>query len=111
MNDPDAFSAATARVVALTWRGVWLAVTVVALSGLSLAVGSYQRPFPWTGALTGFIVALAGYQLWLAEGQFMRLGSSRPHAWVRPLAFALLAVGILLVAAGVLAGIHRVAAT
>ena len=107
MNNSDAFSAAAARVVALTWRGVWLALTVAALSALSLAIGAYQRPFPWTGALTGLIVALAGYQLWLAEGQFVRLGSTRAHAWVRPLAFALLAVGILLIASGVLAGIHR----
>jgi hypothetical protein len=82
-----------------------------AFSGLSLAASAYHRQFPWTGVLTGGIVALAGYQLWLADGQFTRLGSDRSHRWVRPLGVALVAVGALLVAFGILASVHRVAAT
>jgi hypothetical protein len=111
MTDPwDAVNIAFARVVVLTWRGVWLNVVLVALAGVSLCFGTYHRPFPWTGALNGLIVGLAGYQLWLADGQFMRLGTSRSHAWVRPLAVAFLAIGMVLLALGILAAAHRVAA-
>lgn len=104
-------NAAFARVVTLTWRGVWLNLVVAALAGVSLCLGTYHRPFPWTGALTGVIVGSAGYQLWLADGQFTRLGTSRPYAWIRPLAVALLVIGVVLLVLGVLAGMHRVAAT
>jgi len=110
MNDPsNALSAAFARVLARTWRGVWLNLIVVALSGLSLSLATYHRPFPETGALTGLIVGLAGYQLWFADRQFTRLGSRQAHGWVRPLAVVLLATGTVLLWLGALAGMHRVA--
>lgn len=102
---------AFARVVALTWRGVWLNLIVVALCGVSLWLATYHRPFPWTGALIGVIVGLSGYQLWLAHGQFARLGTNRPHSWVRPVGVILLAVGVVLLLFGVLAGMRRLAAT
>jgi hypothetical protein len=108
-NPSDDLRAAFARVVALTWRGVWLNVLVVALCVASLAVGAYHRPFPSTGALTG--VGLAGMQLWIADGQFTRLGSDRPHRWVRPLSLAFLAAGMAFLTFAVLAAVHRVAAT
>jgi hypothetical protein len=110
-NPSDALRAAFARVLTLTWRGVWLNLVVVALSVASLAVGAYHRPFPWTGVLTGLIVALAGLQLWIADGQFTRLGSGRPHGWVRPLALTFLVAGAAFLALGVLATMHRVTAT
>ena len=110
-NPSDDLRAAFAHVVALTWRGVWLNLLVVALSVAALAVGPYHRPFPSTGALTGLIVGLAGIQLWIADGQFTRLGSDRPHRWVRPLSLAFLAVGMAFLTLGVLAAMHRVPAT
>ena len=57
------------------------------------------------------IVGLAGIQLWIADGQFTRLGSDRPHRWVRPLSLAFLAAGMAFLTFGVLAAMHRVAAT
>ena len=110
-NPSEDLRAAFARVVALTWRGVWLNLLVVALSVASLSVGAYHRPFPSTGALTGMIVGLAGIQLWIADGQFTRLGSDRPHGWVRPLSITFLAAGAAFLTFGVLAAVHRVAAT
>jgi hypothetical protein len=66
--------AANRRVIALTWRGVQLSLVVVGLSLSSLAIGMYHRPFPSSGALTGMVVLISGYQLRLRKDN---LGASR----------------------------------
>ena len=112
MSSPsDALRAAQTRLVILTWRGVWLNLVVVTSSVAALAASAYHRPFPWTGTLTGVIVALVGVQLWLADGQFTRLGTDRPHGWVRPLALAFLVAGAAFFVWGLLAAAHRLAGT
>lgn len=95
------------RVIALTWRGVRLSLLVVGLSMLSLAIGMYHRPFPSSGAFTGIIVLVSGYQLRVAHGQFGRLSPTHPHAWLRPLAYAFYVAGAVILTFGVLAAVRR----
>ena len=95
------------RVLALTWRGVRLSLLVVGLSMLSLAIGMYHRPFPSSGALTGIIVLISGYQLRLAHGQFGRLSPTHPPAWLRPLAYAFYVAGAVILTFGILAVVRR----
>jgi hypothetical protein len=97
--------AANQRIIALTWRRVQLSLLVVGLSILSLAMGMYHRPFPPSGALTGMIILISGYQLRLAQGQFGRLSPTHPRAWLQPLAYAFFVGGAVSLTLGLLAAV------
>lgn len=112
MNDhSDVVNAAFARVVTRTWRFVWLNLLMATLAVGSLATSVHHGTFSSTDALLGVVIALAGLQLWIADGQFTRLGSARPHRWVRPLAVVFLVVGAGCFAFGVRALLLRLTAS
>lgn len=102
MNTPsETIDATNARLVVLWWRGVGLSLLTAFFSALGLGIGAYHHPFPWTGALTGIIVALTGFQIRLAANQFDRLDTRPAPAWMRPVAWALLGAGAILIVFGV----------
>jgi hypothetical protein len=102
MNRPtQTIDASNARQVVLWWRGVWFSLLAAFFSALSLAIGAYHHPFPWTGVLTGVMVALAGFQFRLAANQFDRIDTKPAPRWMRPIGLALYAAGAILIVFGV----------